>query len=159
MSEEEFTKKCLTRGGGTSLPVPAAGFQPKKRCRHVLTEGARVEKAADASERGDAVALGALMDESHASCAGDYEISCPELDELVSILRKHGALGARLTGAGFGGCTVALVHASNAALLMDGVWRDYYQGYLPGRGTKAASNRETVLFACSPNEGAGIVKL
>ena len=61
------------------------GFEPKKRCRHVLTEAARVEQAAMAAEDGNASALGMLMNESHESCARDYEISCPELDELVAI--------------------------------------------------------------------------
>jgi galactokinase len=123
----------------------------------VLTEGERVERAADAAEQGDARTLGALMDRSHASCADDYEISCPELDELVSILRRHGALGARLTGAGFGGCTVALVPSSGAAALIHGAWRDYYEAYLPNRGVASPSDRDSVIFACSPNEGAGIL--
>jgi N-acetylgalactosamine kinase len=157
MSEDELKTRCLTRRDGTALPIPEAGFQPKKRCRHVLTEGARVEQAAEASERGDAVALGRLMDESHASCADDYEISVPELDTLVGALRRHGAMGARLTGAGFGGCTASLVESSKADALIDGVWKDYYSGYLPTRGMATPADRDSVIFACMPNEGAGIL--
>ena len=153
--EDDLRRKCLTMRDGSLLPEPDSGFQPKKRCRHVLTEGARVEKAAEAAARGDAVELGRLMDESHSSCAEDYEISCPELDELVSILRRSGALGARLTGAGFGGCAIALVNTEKAGALMDGAWRAYYEEYLPARGTVKASDRDHVLFACNPVSAAG----
>ena len=122
-----------------------------------LPEGARVEQAAQAAENGDASALGVLMNESHESCARDYEISCPELDELVVSMRKSGALGARLTGAGFGGCAVALVHADRAGEMMNGVWRDYYEGYLTSRGIPRPDARDSVLFACTPVQGAGSI--
>jgi len=82
------------------------------RARHVLTEAERVSRFREICNLHDdkaLVELGRLMDESHASCSGDYDCSCPELDDLVSICRKAGALGARLTGAGWGGCAVALV--------------------------------------------------
>lgn len=157
LSEDELKRKCLVRRDGTVLPIPDSGFQVKKRCRHVLTEGARVEQAAEAAERGDANALGVLMNASHESCANDYEISCPELDALVDILRKRGALGARLTGAGFGGCSVSLVPSAKASELMSGVWEDYYLRFLPERGIETPSDRESVVFACLPNEGAGIL--
>ncbi len=157
--ENDVARRCLVQRDGSLLPPPKDGFSPKKRCRHVLTEGARVGKAAAAAERGDARELGRLMDESHTSCADDYGISCPELDRMVAVMRAHGALGARLTGAGFGGCAVALVPSDQADSLMDGVWRDYYQGYLPERGIAVPSERASVLFACSPSEGAGILPL
>lgn len=122
------------------------------RVRHVLTEGNRVELAADAMQRDDAAELGRLMNDSHESCANDYEISCPELDELVDDLRSAGALGARLTGAGFGGCTVALVCTANVDEAMNRVWESYYakRGINPQR-------RDEALFACSPAAGAGIL--
>ena len=78
------------------------------RARHVVTENARVLAAADALRAGDGDAVGQLMLESHASLRDGYEVSTPELDELVERLVAAGALGARLTGAGFGGCVVGL---------------------------------------------------
>jgi galactokinase len=81
-----------------------------RRCRHVVTEIDRTLRAAEALKGGDLAAFGGLMDESHDSLRDDYEVSCAELDAMVGIAREMpGCLGARLTGAGFGGCAVALV--------------------------------------------------
>ena len=80
-----------------------------KRARHVITENRRVEQAVKASRSGDAPDFGQLMNESHQSLANDFEVSTDILDQLCDSARRHGALGARLTGAGFGGCIVALV--------------------------------------------------
>ena len=84
------------------------------RARHVVTENARVLETAAALESGDLAALGPLLSGSHASLRDDYEVSTPELDLLVRTLEESGAAGARLTGAGFGGCVVALAHRSDA---------------------------------------------
>jgi galactokinase len=81
------------------------------RARHVVTENERVLAAAGALAAGDGEAVGRLMLASHASLRDDYEVSTPELDELVVRLVEAGALGARLTGAGFGGCVVGLARA------------------------------------------------
>ncbi|MFN0242983.1 MAG: galactokinase [Planctomycetota bacterium] len=80
-----------------------------RRFRHVVTENRRVLDARDALLAGDAKRFGELMNASHESLRSDYEVSCPELDALVGRMRERGALGARLTGAGFGGCVVALL--------------------------------------------------
>ncbi|MHB1516836.1 MAG: galactokinase [Acidimicrobiales bacterium] len=81
----------------------------RRRARHVVTECGRVRRCAAALERGDLDAVGALMRESHRSLSGDFEVSTPELDRLVELLGAHdGVHGARLTGAGFGGCVVAI---------------------------------------------------
>jgi galactokinase len=81
-----------------------------RRCRHVSTENARVLAAATALAEGDLPAMGRLMAASHASLREDYEVSSPELDLMVDAAAQHpGCLGARLTGGGFGGCTVNLV--------------------------------------------------
>jgi galactokinase len=81
-----------------------------RRARHVLTEEARVAAAALALRRGDLATLGRLLYESHESLRDDFEVSCPETDLLVELaVGVEGVLGARLTGAGFGGCTVNLV--------------------------------------------------
>ena len=81
----------------------------RRRARHVVSENARVLAFADCLAAGDAAGAGALMTESHASLRDDFEVSTPVLDDLVSgLLAVEGVLGARLTGAGFGGCVVAL---------------------------------------------------
>jgi len=81
-----------------------------RRCRHVVTENARVLAAANALERGDLNDFGGLMAESHQSLRDDYEVSGKELDLMVDLARKiEGVYGARMTGGGFGGCTVNLV--------------------------------------------------
>jgi galactokinase len=83
--------------------------------RHVVTENARVLAAVDALDRRDFERLGALFVESHESLRGDYRVSTPELDELVAAFTESGAYGARLTGAGFGGCVVAIADEPKAA--------------------------------------------
>ncbi|MBP2314370.1 galactokinase [Azospirillum soli] len=79
------------------------------RAHHVVTENRRVLDGVAALERGDVAAFGQLMVESHASQRDDYAVSVPEIDALVDSALHHGALGARLTGGGFGGCIVALI--------------------------------------------------
>ncbi|WP_347351379.1 galactokinase [Intrasporangium sp.] len=81
----------------------------RRRVRHVVTEIERVRTAAAALEADDLAALGALFDASHDSMRVDYEISCLELDLATGTARAHGALGARMTGGGFGGSSIALV--------------------------------------------------
>ena len=86
-----------------------------KRCRHVITENIRTVAAADALEASDLDTLGRLMAEAHASYRDDFEASCREADIMVELANKQiGCIGARLTGGGFGGCTVNLVESANA---------------------------------------------
>jgi galactokinase len=84
------------------------------RARHVVSENARVLAASEALRANELERLGALMSASHASLRDDFEVSTPELDLLVTELGAAGAVGARLTGAGFGGCAVAVVTAEQA---------------------------------------------
>mgnify|MGYP001167811896 FL=1 len=87
----------------------------KARLRHVLTECERVKRAAKAIEMREWRVLGFLMNQSHASLRDDYEVSCPELDTIVSLAQaQKGVLGARLTGGGFGGCAIALCQKNSA---------------------------------------------
>ncbi len=86
-----------------------------KRCRHVITENTRTVAAADALEANALKTLGRLMAEAHASYRDDFEASCPEADIMVELANKlEGCVGARLTGGGFGGCTVNLVESEHA---------------------------------------------
>jgi galactokinase len=89
------------------------------RFRHVVSEGRRVDAAQAAMERGDLAAFGGLMRASHASLRDDYEVSSSELDRLVGVAEGSGAAGARLTGAGFGGCIVALATRGQATGVQD----------------------------------------
>jgi len=82
----------------------------RRRCRHVIRENARVIQAGAALEKGDLAEFGALMHDSHASLRQDFEVSCAELDLLVELSEGiEGVYGSRMTGGGFGGCTVNLV--------------------------------------------------
>lgn len=84
-----------------------------RRCRHVVRENRRVGEASQALREADLPRLGDLLDASHASLRDDYEVSCAEVDRLVSIARAQpGVLGSRLMGGGFGGCAISLVEAS-----------------------------------------------
>jgi galactokinase len=88
-----------------------------KRARHVVSENARVLEGVEALKDKNFDEFGRLMYASHASLRDDYEVSTPELDAFVEIAKEHGARGARLTGAGFGGCAIALVPEGETAAL------------------------------------------
>jgi galactokinase len=92
---------------------PAAAAELVRRLRHVVTEIGRVAQAADLLRAGRIRDLGPLLDASHASLRDDYEVSCAELDVACSTARATGALGARMTGGGFGGSAIALVGAGS----------------------------------------------
>jgi galactokinase len=97
-----------------------------RRCRHVITENARVLSAADALERSDLRAFGKLMRESHQSLRDDYEVSSEELDLMVELAQKvEGIYGARMTGGGFGGCTVNLVAEEHTEQFQQRVAQEY----------------------------------
>jgi galactokinase len=97
-----------------------------RRCRHVVTENARVERAIAAFDLGDLDTIGELWAESHASLRDDFGVVSPELDALVEIASTvPGVVAARMTGAGFGGCTVNLVAHSAVGTLRERVAADY----------------------------------
>ena len=105
-----------------------------RRCRHVIAENERVRQAVEALQQGDLALLGRLMFESHCSLRNDYEVSCAELDIMVEIAREQaGLIGARMTGGGFGGCTVNLVRAESSQLFRERVAAAYQAetGYHP----------------------------
>jgi galactokinase len=91
-----------------------------KRARHVISENARVLEAAEALRDRDFEDFGRLMYASHTSLRDDYEVSIPELDTFVKAAKQHGARGARLTGAGFGGCAIALVPEDKTSAFTNG---------------------------------------
>ncbi|HSH75719.1 MAG TPA: hypothetical protein VLA09_08560, partial [Longimicrobiales bacterium] len=121
-----------------------------RRLRHVVTEAARVEDAVDRLRGADFTGFGSLMDASHESLRTDFLVSSAELDELASIAREGGATGARLTGAGFGGCIVALADRQTAATVLDALGRHYYEprGLVDGLDARA--------FVAVPSAGASV---
>jgi len=97
-----------------------------RRCRHVVTENARVGQAREALEEGNARRLGQLMIASHLSLRDDYEVSCPELDFLVGIAAEcEGLWGSRMMGGGFGGCTISLVDSDRAEDAAETIRKQY----------------------------------
>lgn len=117
----------------------------RKRVRHVITENARVLAAAEALAAGDLRRVGDLMNQSHASLRDDFEVSIPEIDVLVEAAREAGALGARITGGGFGGAAVALLH---------GVPIDRFRATV-AEAYRTATGHEATIFAVRPAAGAG----
>ena len=119
--------------------------QVYRRCRHVVTENRRVLEAASALETKDAELFGRLMYQSHASLRDDYEVSCKELDLLVELAsHRAGVYGARMTGGGFGGCTVNLVRADCAAPFQAHIAQTY----------RKETGITPAVYICEPAQGA-----
>ncbi|MCA9894098.1 MAG: galactokinase [Anaerolineae bacterium] len=128
----------------------ADGLDPliRQRAKHIVYENARVLEARDAMLKDDAEWLGRLMDASHISLRDDYEVSSDALNALVDITRKQaGVYGARMTGAGFGGCAVALVDAATVEHIVAPIAADYKQktGYDASIYVTEAANGAEVL--------------
>jgi galactokinase len=105
-----------------------------RRCRHVITEDTRVLTAVEAFRASDLTRFGELMHQAHLSIRDDFEASCKELDILVDLAsRQPGCFGARMTGGGFGGCTVNLVAAGRTAAFVEAM----HAGYLAATGIDA----------------------
>ena len=116
----------------------------RKRCRHVITEDERVIKAVRALEEQDVSLFGNLMGESHASLRDDFEVSCDELDLMVELaVRVEGVYGARMTGGGFGGCTINLV---NPEAVED------FQAKVAS-GYERATGRKPEVYVCAAADG------
>lgn len=124
--------------------------QLARRFRHVVTEARRVDRAVSALAANSLVAFGDLMTASHVSLRDDYQVSCPELDHLVDLARESGAMGARLTGAGLGGCIIALGTVETVPAMMQRLDRDFYRDRVP------ITDLEAVRFVAVPADGATI---
>jgi galactokinase len=119
-----------------------------RRCRHVIGENQRVVDGADALERGDLIAFGSLMVQSHESLRLDYEVSCSELDLMCELsLRVEGVYGARMMGGGFGGCVLALVKESAVPAFRTSVADDYQR----------RTGITCEIYECFAADGAGAV--
>lgn len=129
-------------------------FKLYERAHHVYSEANRVLKfkaICDTQENGALDKLGQLMNDSHASCRDQYECSCTELDQLTEIARGCGALGSRLTGAGWGGCVVSLVARDHVTCFQEQVKARFYDGDV----TRSSKVKDS-LFATQPGGGAAI---
>lgn len=117
-------------------------------CRHVWSENQRVIHAVDALESGNIAELGQLLNEAHNSARDDYNISCPEIEQLIeSALQVDGVYGARLTGAGWGGCIIALVRQDAIEQFQQHIHANYL----------AQTGRTANIFPCKAGSGAGPV--
>lgn len=130
-------------------------FKLHQRARHVYSEAARVQQFKSVCDSGAADSiqlLGELMNQSHASCRDLYECSCPELDQLVEICLESGAVGSRLTGAGWGGCAVSMVSSEKVDSFLQAVREAYYLC-----DPRRAAMEKQSLFVSKPGGGAAIV--
>ncbi|MBL8163868.1 MAG: galactokinase [Anaerolineae bacterium] len=120
----------------------------RRRARHVISENARTLRAAEAMRQGDATELGRLMDASHISLRDDFEVSNDALNTIVECAqREESCYGARMTGAGFGGCAVALVQGDAAETFAARVAADYLQH----------SGLNASVYVCQATDGASVV--
>ncbi|HZG68087.1 MAG TPA: galactokinase [Herpetosiphonaceae bacterium] len=121
-----------------------------RRALHVVTENARTLEAAERLQQGDLERFGVLMNESHRSLRDDYEVSSPQLDTLVAAAQAVPEVyGARLTGAGFGGCTVALVRPDAVEQVITEVTRAYQQAFA----------KVPEVYVCTASDGARVTRL
>ena len=125
-----------------------------RRFRHVVREALRVYEAEEAMRRGDVLTFGLLMDASHESLREDYEVSSPELDRLVDLARRGGAAGARLTGAGFGGCVVALTDRRHLDQVLGTLEDRYFRSRL-----SEGERLDDVLFVAEAGGGASVQEI
>jgi galactokinase len=140
--------KALRDVSPHDLELHAGSLSPEvyRRCRHIVTENERTQLAANALRSKDVRVFGELMYGSHRSLRDDFEVSCSELDRLVDLAKRCGGVyGARMTGGGFGGCTVNLV-ATDA---VEEFGRYMTEGY------KKATERVPAIYVCSAADGAG----
>ena len=139
--------KSLRDASPQQLAAAAPQLPPiaARRARHVVTEDLRVGQFVEASQAGDPARMGRLMVESHASLRDDYEVSCAELDFLVdTAVTLEGVYGSRMTGGGFGGCTVTLLRRESLPAFQDRMIGAY----------QAQFQVTPRIYPCNPSAGA-----
>jgi len=125
IDEEEIIQNYLTRLDGSEIKLSDYSFKSHSRCYHVFSETLRVQKFINSK---DIKELGKLMNESHYSLRDDFECSCNELEIITKLCRELGALGSRLTGAGWGGCNVSLVEDHKVDDFVKELSEKFYKG-------------------------------
>lgn len=155
ISVEEVEKHYFSK-----FPIRAETFKLRQRALHVLEEAGRVLRFKDAlSSTGKLdeeklLYLGDLMNQTQASCKDVYECSAPEIDEICSIARQAGAYGSRLTGAGWGGCTVHLVPQHKVAEVTEALKRQYYYPRFPDISDEMLKE---ALVISKPSQGSSLI--
>lgn len=147
----DVSKERLKAEGGNLEEVV------RRRARHIVTENERVLQAVESMHRDDPAALGRLFNESHASLRDDFEVTNDALNWIVEIAQaRPECFGARMTGAGFGGCAVALVRRDSAEAFADAVGAAYRHRL--ALSEVEGSGLEAKIYVCQASEGASLVK-
>lgn len=149
ITEEEFDEKLLSPNT-RSMQV----FNIRQRAMHVFQEAQRVDRFRTAAERGDLQEMSELMRDSHRSLTELYECSHKNLDELVRIADGVGKIGCRLTGAGWGGCTIALCSSREKSQEFITELKQNYYSKLPHLKGQSLDN---IIFISSPKSGAEVL--
>ncbi len=160
ISMDEAEQEFYTARSGEPLPAPEDGLPIAARARHVISEAIRVEESVKVIEAGDGEAFGRRMNGSWVSCRDDFEISHPSLEKLVDIAREAGSSGSRLTGAGWGGCTVHLVADNMVDAVLEALMKEYYNGAIkefPAAAERFAQRPQDALLALRPAAGARVL--
>lgn len=150
VSRDELADRYRNVLRGAELSELPVGYKVKGRFRHVYTECQRVEKAIKCLRNKEKIKLGKLLDASHKSLAEDYDVSTPEVDSIVKLLRKFGAFGTRLVGAGFGGMVLTLSDRSHAGELIDKMKDSFYS-------KRIHQNMNDYIISCKTSDGAGVI--
>jgi galactokinase len=152
MAARFFGVPALRDVSQTEFDAKAEALDPVvfRRARHVIRENIRTLQAANAMSQKDAVKLGQLINASHVSLRDDFEVSSPELDQMVDCAQQESACyGARLTGAGFGGCAIALVHSSAVQNFTETVTINY----------RTATGLPPEIYVCTATDGATMTSI
>ncbi|KAH9683904.1 Galactokinase [Citrus sinensis] len=160
--EEKLSSIFANSSSSLDVLNAAKHYKLHQRAAHVYSEAKRVYAFKDTvysnlSDEDKLRRLGDLMNDSHHSCSVLYECSCPELEELVTVCRDNGALGARLTGAGWGGCAVVLVKESIVPQFILNLKEQFYQSRI-NQGVINKNDLGLYVFASKPSSGAAIFK-
>jgi len=156
--DRTYTRLLSEHGAGDLMAVAQQVLEDRllRRFRHVVTEADRTRQAEEAMRSDDPEEFGRLMNASHASLRDDFEVSGPELDRLVALARDAGALGARLTGAGMGGCIVALCTPDRVDSVLEALRDGYFVDSPGGEPPPALDQR---LFVAIPSAGASVSRV
>lgn len=161
LTVKEVDSLFFTTKANDTIPEPPEGFPLGARARHVVTEAIRVEKSEEALQNMDVETFSEQINGSWRSCRDDYEIGHPAIDDIITIARRAGSKASRLTGAGFGGCTIHLVGNDQVPTFIDTLKREYYErailNYREAAERIQKTSLEEVLFSASPSAGATVL--
>ena len=176
-SKEEYTPQKMSREFEVEDPFDLVGevphvyevksknasFELYKRAYHVLSEAKRVHdfkavcEDSNMDEESKVKKLGSLMNESQLSCKMYYDCSSTQLDEIIQLAKDSGALGSRLTGAGWGGCSVSLVKKAELQGFIDKMYTYFTKERELGQELWISDDLERYLFATQPAQGACVI--